>query len=48
MIDWCPRCQRLTPQKVEETEIVKMVSCLQCHTLLFRKWKVIKKGALNE
>lgn len=40
---WCPRCQKITNQIIEETLLIRQEICEECKTLLFRHWKVSKK-----
>jgi len=45
MRGWCPKCQKITQHLIEETEVVKIGTCLKCHTLLIsRVWKVAKEA----
>lgn len=42
MIGWCPRCQVNTRHLVEDTKIVRIETCLKCHLLISKFWKIIK------
>ena len=42
-MSWCPKCQKITEQTIEETKILKQQTCDKCNTLLYRIWKPVKK-----